>query len=611
MAGIYAFFGKNTIRLKEAASRLRFYDTEQQEIIEHQHFSCAWVSHDDPSHFGPASDPTTGVTIITSGRISWDEPEWQAGEKLTQYSGGYSCRLLLQNYLSKGLSGIERPNGPAIILVWDPREQRVYLITDHFGYHPIFHYAPSEIKHCVISTHPDVIAADSTVSVTSDETSMAEFLSAWRITPPNTYYNEIKYAGAARTLTWKLTENHFSFYDYWTPELDGGSSSLSNMVDDLADAVSHAIRIRTLPRLGPITLFISGGMDSRTLLFSCASRENTCGINMYVNPSKESAISEQLCNIAGVKYIGVPLRDDYYPKMARQSVKLSAGMSLLEDSHYIGIKDIIEQTGARTVMTACTTDWLFKGYGLEKKYVTLRGKALPIFKTVNQRQPGFPPNHPDTPPKIFAESIKKRYDEWYKDCPHELISERDFLICEDKRVRPACYAVSVSGPLMYRALPYDTFFGDHRIADCYSKMNTSWKLNSEVWGKATKKICRGAENIVDANWGAPLGSTNTGKIFWFAMGWMQRKLNRQPPPLHTNNIGVPIETGSSWPNMGWYATNSATLKELWENTSQEERAIMTRVHGTNPWDKPLSEWAHSGNHLFRILTLLAHRANPL
>jgi len=603
MAGIYINFNENNhSRCTASLNYMKFFDEEHSEIISLDKVSIVWSSHDPPELFAPAFDPETGICVVTFGRVSWDESEWQEAEKLNSFTGGLSCKLLLRDYLKQGITAIERPNGPAVVALWDPRDKKLHLVTDHFGYQPAFFYKPEDVGQCVISTHPDVIANDTSVHVTPDKISMAEYLSAWRITPPHTYYNEIKYAGAATICTWDVRNNTFSKREYWTPDFSAPASSFSSMVEQLEHAVRESIRKRTLPRLSPVTILVSGGMDSRNMLFSCASKETAVGVNMYVNPSRETKISHELCDIAGVRYVGVPLRDDYYPKWSKLAVKLSGGMNLLEDNHYLGIRDIIQQAGTKTIISACTADWLFKGYGLDKTYMMFMGRPLPVYKFLDQRNPGFPPNEPKPVSDKFTSAIKQRYDEWYAGCPQKLKTEADRLLCEDKRIRPACYAVSISGPIMYRAFPYDTFFGDRLIADCYGKMKASWKLNSRVWGEAAKRICSGAEHIVDSNWGAPMGASVAHKIFVFGLGWIQRKFQKKTQ--HIKSDGVSIESGGSWPYMGWYAIHSDTIKSLWGSTQENNKEIITELLGYNPWDISLEDWSHRPAEFFRIVAML-------
>jgi asparagine synthase (glutamine-hydrolysing) len=606
LAGIYINFDpQNTTRLDDALKRLKVFDEEHFEKISTKNVAITWASHDDLSLFGPAYDPKTGVRALTFGRVSWDESDWKAAEKLDNFEGGLSCRLLLRDYLQRGVAAIERPSGPAVVVVYDPREEKLHVVTDHFGYQPVFLYKPHDFKGCVIATHPDVLADDFVIQVTPDKVSMAEYLSAWRITPPHTYYNEIKYAGAARLCTWDFTSNTFSTKEYWSPNFNSLETSFKKMVDQLEFAIKESIRIRTLPRLAPVSILISGGMDSRTMLFSCASKKTATGINMFVKPSRESSISKELCDISGVHYVGIPLRDDYYPKWSRLAAKICGGMNLIEDNHYLGIRDIVQQHGTKTILSACTTDWLFKGYGLDKTHMQFIGRNLPVYKFLDHRRPGFPPNAPGLVPEKYAAAIRQRYDNWYAGCPQQLHTETDRLLCEDKRVRPACYAVSISGPIMYRTYPYDTFFGDRLIADCYGKLKASWKLNGQAWGAATRRICTGAEHVVDANWGAPMGASIPHKIFVFGLGWFRRRIQKvinDAPPVQ----GISIESDSSWPNMGWYIIHSETIKTLWLSIPEHYRKLLFEILGYDPWNIPLNEWARRPGDFFRMLALLLH-----
>jgi hypothetical protein len=203
MAGLYVFFDDDDPRIEDASRRLKFFD-ETTLIVAAPGFRAAWVSHDEPSLFGPAFDPRTGVRVLSSGRVSWPEAEWRRGESLSTLEGGISNRLLLDRYLEHGSHALDRHNGPACVAVWDPRNSTLFLWTDHFGYHPVYLYKPDDLSQTVISTFADVTAADAAVSVRPDITSMAEFLSAWRITPPHTYYHEISYAGAATRHVWNV-----------------------------------------------------------------------------------------------------------------------------------------------------------------------------------------------------------------------------------------------------------------------------------------------------------------------------------------------------------------------------------------------------------------------
>ena len=220
MAGLTVHIGSSDRdRIAEAARRIAFFD-ESVEVVSENGFSAAWAGHDDQALFGPARDPLTGVRVLSSGRVAWDEADWQRAGRMSAYSGGLSNRLLLDMYLQQGVGALDRANGPSALVVWDPRVRTVHLWTDHFGYHPTFLYRSDSIGDAIISTFPEAIASDPRVVATLDEVSVAEFLSAWRITPPYTYYKQIRYAGAATHFIWDLAAGTVRHSTYWRPYMD-------------------------------------------------------------------------------------------------------------------------------------------------------------------------------------------------------------------------------------------------------------------------------------------------------------------------------------------------------------------------------------------------------
>jgi hypothetical protein len=605
MAGLTIHIGsRDRARIADAAARLRFF-AETVELIDDDGFSAAWVGHDDPVLFGPARDPATGVRVLTSGRVSWDEADWQRAERMSTYQGGLSNRLLLERYLKAGPPALDRANGPCAVVVWDPRTRLLHLWTDHFGYHPVFLYKPESVSDGIISTFPEAIAGDPSVSTTLDEVSVAEFLSAWRITPPHTYYKEIRYAGAATRTTWDLGSGRYEVSTYWRPHVEDPFPNSQAAAEQLAHAVSQAIRVRTLSRLAPVVSFTSGGMDSRTLLFAAASPEHITALNLYDEPNPESEIVRRLCQAASVRYEGFQRDQDYYPRWLAEGVRFSGAMWSHEDNHYLGTRDRVYALGARTVFTTCTADWLFKGYGLEKSYRRLLGRNLPLKRFEDRRVDGFLPNLPRSVPTGHSLAVSARLREWFAGTPTSLTTDEERLQVEDRRVRPACYAVSVSGSIMYRIFPYDTFLSDTRVADCYARVRAEWKLNSEVWGMAVRRVCAGGRDIEDANFGWAVGSSDARKLVLFARGWIARRIRRSP----TRAAGP--ATGG-WPDFGWYIRNSSTLQEFWATVSVDTREIISRTWGSDPWAQPISAWATAPNDLFRILTvaqLLEHRAS--
>lgn len=559
-----------------------------------------WVD-DDPERFGPAIDMRTGVRVVTSGRLAWSANDWARAAKLP-YNGGLASRLVLERYLDRGAGAVAPFNGSAVIVVHDPRSAQIHLWTDQFGYHPCFLYRSDDVGNCIITTFPDLVLADPGVQATYDYVSMAEFLRAWRATPPNTYFSEIKHAGAAKHITVDLRGGSIRSEDYWTPFDDGFFPSMSAAAEELAGAVRLAIAERTAVAEHPV-VFISGGADSRVLLFCAEDPGRITAVNLYERPAAELDVARRLAELAGSRFAAFQRDTDFYPRNLPDTVRWSGAMWSIEDAHYSGFADEVRGFDADLVMTACTTDWVFKGYGLEKRCLTLFGRNLPFYGYLGQRTDGFLPNYPRRSPTELAGSIDARMAAWFAGTPATLTIPRDRLLVEDRRVRPAAYTVSVSGPIMYRTFPYDTFLADSRIAFCYSRTHPDWKLNHELWGKAVALLSGGAGSVVNSNYGWRVNASMPEKAAMFAAGWLRRRLQRSAPGDQDDDR--PPSSGS-WPDFSWYMRHSPTLDKFWNSATAEERERMEYVSGEKPWNKPLAEWAGGAPLATRMLTLLAH-----
>ena len=401
-----------------------------------------WVGRDQ-RRFGPARDPASGVRVVCSGHLAWSAHDWSRAERLP-YEGGLGPRLLLERYLKGGAEAVAPYNGSTIVVVDDPRSGDHHVFTDQFGYHPCFLYRGDSANECIVTTFPDALLADRAATLNLDLVSMAEFVRAWRTTPPHTYFKEVKYAGAGVCVTIATKAQRVSCRTYWQPFTQGFYRSIDEASEALAAAVKSAIAERAAIAERPV-YFVSGGADSRVMLFSTEDRGKVTGVNIYEHAQQETEIARNLCATAGTNFIALQRDNDYYPRNLPDIARWSGAMWSAEDFHYPGVEAQLAAVKPDLVMTACTTDWLFKAYGMEKEHVPLLGRSLPFLRYVDQRAEGFLPNVPLSAPSDLAGQVDERMAAWFMGCPDKLTTPLDRLQVEDRRIRPACYAVSVSG----------------------------------------------------------------------------------------------------------------------------------------------------------------------
>ncbi|PPC80052.1 MAG: hypothetical protein CTY39_11760, partial [Hyphomicrobium sp.] len=501
-----------------------------------------------------------------------------------------------------GVASVAPYNGDATIIIHDPSSQCTHSWTDQFGIHPCYIYCRESPERCILTTFPDALLADASTEVTYDLVTMEEFLRVWRATPPHTYYKEVKHIGAATHTIVDMRARSITSTVYWTPFERDFFPSIDTAAESLTAAVRSALYERTAIANKPVC-FLSGGTDSRILLFGAADRTRAVGAHIYEYETLEKQTAAELCAAAGCQFLQLQRDNDYYPRILKEVVRWSGAMWSAEDMHYLGFEDQINDLDADLVMTACSADWIFKNDTLDRRHISILGRNLPFFKYQNDFRKTWHSSTPVDPPSLEAQA---RLDNWFAGCPETLTTSHDHFMVSDRRMRPVSYVDGISGQIMHRVFPYDSFFADSRIAECYSRIHPDWKLNRAVWGKVAARICTDGAKIVDANYGWRVDAGLAQKALVFGAGWLGRRIRRRPTtPAMTNDANRAPAAGS-WPKLGWYAVHSTTMRDLWQSITPEERDRMNIIARTDHWSRPIENLTENGNLLFRLMTLLCH-----
>lgn len=539
---------------------------------------------DVDNYFSPASHH--GVTLASFGRPTFSLSQLQSAKSLPS-SGGLANRLLLNTYLTQGIDELLRTiNGTCVVVISD--YPHLYVITDLMGYVPAFAYNPQNIDDFIISSSPELISKFANTPL--DEVSLAEFLLQHKITPPYTYYEEVKYLGAASCHCWNLQDSTYLSWNYWKPFTDGFYSSIDDAVTEITSAVQLAIKERT--HTGTIGTYTSGGLDSRMILFACDNPNRVKAINLYDEENREANIAQQLCSKANVQYIPFQRSKDYYPHWLTAGVLSCEGMWSAFDNHFLGTKDFLHSLGATTVMSACSADMLFKQCNLDRFVPQYFGCRPGWFKPKKFWNGGFIDPPVEHHPLHYLEAaMKSRRDSWFGFPPGRLNPLSSILIA-DKRSRPLVYSAGLSFFTFFTHFPYDNFIGDRRVAECYARMPTHFRLNSDVWKRVVANLC--GDDIVNANTGLrPLAS------------WREVWVNRCKSKLQPKSTSLTLHNEGSWPTFLWYMHHSPTISRLWSSITPHELEYISRILNSDSWFKPLHSWAsHDDRFFFRILSTL-------
>ena len=433
-----------------------------------------------------------------------------------------------------------------------------------------------------------------------DLLSMAEVLSTGTATHPNTYYRDIEVMDPGCVYTWTAGDPARK-QTYWEPDYQGdGRARVKELGEELERALRGAVERRTLPSLGPTGVLLSGGADSRAVLYAACEPAAVTSITFYGTPNAELETARRLAERVGSKHIGLQREFEHYGLGAPQAVRVSGGMWNLLDAHYTGFIPQLRALGLDNLLTGCYADYFFKGLTSNRAYKTLFGKNLPLYNFAPFSHRWYAPHGPVA--EKWRGPVRERLRSAYDGLDLADESDAGRWAIELRRMRPVAREADTAGRLLLqRTLPWDPLFADTKLIDVYQKVPPSLKLNGQVWENAVGRICRAGGDITNNNSLSRIGASQTEKTLAFLRGVAHRKV------FGRDVDGTPLDgsvTRGSWPDFNHYIRHSKVMPGLWAEPSSEARDVLGDIVGVDPWSRPMEEWAKGGSLRFlRLVTL--------
>ena len=178
--------------------------------------------------------------------------------------------------------------------IWDGHWNELFLARDYFGQKPLF-YAADENRLAFGSTIPAVRCWPG-VSATVSRSSLARYLHAGYLSPPETVYREIKSLAPGSYL--RVTGGRLSTGRFWNPEIpateQSGSAAVmgEQEINSLRELIINAVESQLhadVPMIG----FLSGGIDS-TIICGAAKTllGDSCPLEVITVGFEDTAFDE-------------------------------------------------------------------------------------------------------------------------------------------------------------------------------------------------------------------------------------------------------------------------------------------------------------------------------
>jgi asparagine synthase (glutamine-hydrolysing) len=259
-----------------------------------------------------------------------------------------------QSYLAKEANKtfLQSLNGEFLIVHFDKCKNVITVVNDRFTSIPFYYYCRNGalIGSFAYNDLWLILQQMEVLEVLNE--SFFEMLWLRRLLGTKTLDKHSSFLPAAHYLVYD--GNTVLLNPYWCPDY---TKDYSRSVKDhsiiLAEAIKRSI-VRKTSDHKKYGLFLSGGMDSRTILSAFDSPPCCFTATYNKTNNREYEVTRELARIKGAKHIHLQIPPDHFSNIMNNAVKLSGGM-YEANSIFMGFKDVV----------ASEVDVAFHGHGFD------------------------------------------------------------------------------------------------------------------------------------------------------------------------------------------------------------------------------------------------------
>jgi asparagine synthase (glutamine-hydrolysing) len=586
--------------LKPSLANAYSWLSQQQEYSLQWNEMDGWIRRPDSTdnRWAPFIDRSAGLAVCICGRVAWDEKRWSEVFALDSQT---AAELVARNWSKDTESVYALLNGVAAFLIFDMNSNVVHVITDRLGVYPL--YAANN-EFLVISSHPDILAdtlLSNGVDLSIDELTIAEGLATSECVGSSTYYKQIKSLSPASHYQFHLGQDNAlpRYREYWKPSsFQNEELSLEFWAKKIADALVVSMQNRVHKFNGAAALFLSGGADSRALLYACDFKECLTAYTFADSPNPESMVASKIARVTGVKQSLLYRDFDHYGLNAREAVAVTAGMWSLKDNHIHGFAEALTSAKVGVIISGDYADYMFKALAVNKTQVKYFGKGFSLDRYSEFEFQFYQPHI-----KISYEWESKVKERLNTHFPKSVRSNKHLI--EDLRMRPLRRGPDCLQDLwLIRMMPWDPPFTDNALIDVYDALPMKFKLNGKAYGAAIRLLSTAEQQkIVNNNTGAPIGASEFRLILQDLINKFSNKLKTRLGFFFKKQQSG-LATSGSWPNFSIYISQSPVISSLWANPSIRVISLFTEILGFNPWERSMASWGASEDTIQLFLRAL-------
>ncbi len=392
MCGIFGYTGFKREKIKASQKALHtlshrgpdqwgdWYDEDV--YIGHQRLSILDTSEDGRQ---PMVNVNKEVVMSVNGEI-YNYMELKKDLQVRyRFRSNSDSEVLLHGYTAWGIEGLlKRIDGMFAFCIYDISKRKLFFARDHIGIKPLYY---AHINNC-LAWASELKAIESFFgkeNLQVNSSSLYDFLTYLYIPTPKTMYCNVYKLEPAHYLEVDISTNRFDKYCYWKLNTQEQKITLDDAIFHLKELIQKSVGEQLMSDV-PIGVFLSGGMDSSTIVAEASKftkKMNTYSIGFDIPEHNETRYAQIVANQFHTNHESRIL-DQAYGKRLFQNLTEWFDEPFADTSALptYFVSELAKKTST-VVLTGDGGDEIFGGYQWYFKYnklVQRRLQSLSLFK---------------------------------------------------------------------------------------------------------------------------------------------------------------------------------------------------------------------------------------
>jgi asparagine synthase (glutamine-hydrolysing) len=316
----------------------------------------------------PIYNEDRSIVLLCNGEIyNYKELRSDLEQKGHLFRSKSDVEVLVHLYEELGVGLLEKLNGQFAFVIYDKRNNVLFLARDHFGINPLYYTLVNDLF--IFGSEIKAILEHPLVRREVNLTGLDQILSFPGLISPQTMFKDIYSLKSGHYILIKNSDIRIA--EYWDldyPQIGDGAQEKpeSYYVERLSDLLAQSVKYRLQADVS-VGLYLSGGLDS-SLIAAMARRASESEIHSFSVAFEDKEICESKYQAVMVDHIG-SVHHEITFDWAEIAIRLEEMVYHCEcpvketfNTCSLALSDAARKAGLKVILAGEGADEIFAGY---------------------------------------------------------------------------------------------------------------------------------------------------------------------------------------------------------------------------------------------------------